>query len=162
MFESRAKGSDGRVADRSREKYADAGALSLARSGDAKRAQVMADELAEQNPSDTMIQYYWLPTIRAAIDLSSRAPAKAIERLQAALPYDLGSPNPGIGLLYPVYLRGVAYLESDQPGQGCGGISENSYPQRYCSELHYRDACPPTAWPGPGQDGRRGSRPEVL
>jgi eukaryotic-like serine/threonine-protein kinase len=91
------------------------GALSLARGGDAKRAQALADELAVQNPADTMIQYYWLPTIRAAIDLTNRVPTKAIEHLQAALPYDLGSPNPGIGLLYPVYLRGVAYLESGQP-----------------------------------------------
>jgi eukaryotic-like serine/threonine-protein kinase len=91
------------------------GALSLARSGDARRAQVLADELAKQNPADTMIQYYWLPTIRAAIALNDHEPAKAIEDLQAALPYDLGSPNPGIGLLYPVYLRGVAYLQSNQP-----------------------------------------------
>ena len=91
------------------------GSLSLARSGNARRAQVLADELAKQNPSDTMIQYYWLPTIRAAIDLNNREPAKAIEDLQAALPYELGSPNPGIGLMYPVYLRGVAYLQSGQP-----------------------------------------------
>jgi eukaryotic-like serine/threonine-protein kinase len=91
------------------------GPLSLARSGDARRAQALADELARQHPSDTMIQYYWLPTIRASIDLDNRDPAKAIEDLQAALPYDLGSPTPGIGLMYPVYLRGLAFLQADHP-----------------------------------------------
>jgi DNA-binding winged helix-turn-helix (wHTH) protein/tetratricopeptide (TPR) repeat protein len=91
------------------------GPLALARSGDWRRAQTLSDELAKQHPFDTMVQYYWLPAIRAAIDLNNRAPAKAIEDLQPALPYELGSPNPGIGLMYPAYLRGIAYLQAGQP-----------------------------------------------
>ena len=34
-----------------------------------------------------------------------------------ALPYELGSPPPGISLLYPVYLRGLAYLQNGQGKQ---------------------------------------------
>jgi tetratricopeptide (TPR) repeat protein len=93
------------------------GPLALARSGDGRHAQALADELATLYPSDTMVQYYWLPTIRAAIDLDKGDAAKAVEDLQPALPYDLGSPFPGIGLMYPVYLRGLAYLKLGQTSQ---------------------------------------------
>jgi len=40
--------------------------------------------------------------------------------LQPALPYELGSPNPGIGLMYPAYLRGIAYLRAGQPERAAG------------------------------------------
>ncbi len=93
------------------------GPLALARSGDARRAKVLAEELAKQYPSDPIVKYFWLPTIRAAIDLDNREPGKAIEALQVALPYELGSPLPGIGLMYPAYLRGIAYLQAGQPSQ---------------------------------------------
>ena len=51
--------------------------------------------------------------MRAAIQVSRRNPGKAIEILQATVPYELGVPGPlpEIGaLLYPVYLRGQADL----------------------------------------------------
>jgi len=88
-------------------------AASLARTGDWAGAQKLADELEKQNPLNTKIIGYWLPTIRAAIEISRKNPAKSIEVLQAAAPYELGvaGPQPEIGaLLYPVYLRGQAYL----------------------------------------------------
>jgi tetratricopeptide (TPR) repeat protein len=52
--------------------------------------------------------------IRAAIEIQQRNPTRAIELLHADLPYELGLPNPQFevgGLLYPVYIRGQAYLE---------------------------------------------------
>ncbi|HJY86963.1 MAG TPA: hypothetical protein VKE24_09015, partial [Candidatus Acidoferrales bacterium] len=85
-------------------------ALALARSGDTARAGKIADELAKRFPLNTMINGYWLPTIRAAIEINRGNPAKAIELLQAAAPYDLASPAPSGGTLYPAYMRGQAYL----------------------------------------------------
>jgi len=58
-----------------------------------------------------MIKGYWLPSVRAAIEIERNNPSKAIELLRAAAPYDLANPSPGPGgLLQPVYTRGQAYL----------------------------------------------------
>ena len=87
-------------------------ALALARAGDSDRAQKMVDELQKENPLNTMINGYWLPTIRAAVEINRKNPGKAIQILETAAPYELGDPAPtGFGSsLYPVYLRGQAYL----------------------------------------------------
>ncbi len=87
-------------------------ALALARAGDSDRAQEMVDELQKENPLNTMINGYWLPTIRAAVEINRKNPGKAIQILETAAPYELGDPAPtGFGSsLYPVYLRGQAYL----------------------------------------------------
>ncbi len=90
-------------------------ALALARSGDRKRATALADELAKEYPADTLVNDYWVPTIRAAVALDEKNPKAAIEALRAAAPYETGSPSPPIAFFYPVYLRGLAYL---QQGQG--------------------------------------------
>jgi hypothetical protein len=82
-------------------------AVALARSGDAARAEKLAEELAKRFPLDTMINRYWLPTIRASIEIDRGNPAKAIDLLQPVAPYDLARPFVG---LYPVYIRGQAYL----------------------------------------------------
>ena len=44
-------------------------ALALGRAGDSGRALATADELNSQHPLDTMINGYWLPTIRAAAEI---------------------------------------------------------------------------------------------
>ena len=89
-------------------------ALALARSGDRKRAQSLADELSKQFPSDTFINDYWVPSIRAAIALDEKNPGAALEALHPMAAYELGSPPPGIAFLYPVYLRGLAYLQAGE------------------------------------------------
>jgi serine/threonine protein kinase/tetratricopeptide (TPR) repeat protein len=88
-------------------------ALVLARVGDSAQAAKLSDEIARQYPEDTLVHSYWLPVIRAAIELSRNHGDKAIEFLQAAAPYELGSPSfPAVGAtLYPVYVRGLAYLK---------------------------------------------------
>jgi tetratricopeptide (TPR) repeat protein len=99
-------------------------ALALARAGDSERAQKMADELEKQNPANTTINGYWLPTIRAAIELNRQNPSKAAEMLQQAASYELGEPDPAPevgGFLYPVYVRGQAYLAL---GKGSAAIAE--------------------------------------
>jgi hypothetical protein len=93
-------------------------ALTFARIGFASRAQTLADELAKANPSNTILNFYWLPAIRGSIDLDLHRPAQAIEKLQAAAPYELGVPLPiGPGTLYPVYVRGQAFLSLGQARQ---------------------------------------------
>ena len=89
-------------------------ALVLARSGDGKRARSLADDLSKQYPSDTLVNDYWLPAIRAAIALDEKDSGAALEALQPAAPYELGSPLPGIPFLYPVYLRGLAFLQAGE------------------------------------------------
>ncbi|MFY9528822.1 MAG: protein kinase [Candidatus Acidiferrales bacterium] len=87
-------------------------ALAFARSGDGARAQTLADQLAKENPDNTLIKFYWLPTIRAAIEIVRKNPAKAVEILEPAAEYELGQPLPfQLGTLYPAYVRGEAYLQ---------------------------------------------------
>jgi tetratricopeptide (TPR) repeat protein/predicted Ser/Thr protein kinase len=86
-------------------------AMALARAGDSARAKTIAEEVEKSNSLNTVLKVYWLPTIRAAIDLHSGSPAQALVSLEAAAPYDLGSPPPTqSGTLYPAYIRGYAYL----------------------------------------------------
>jgi tetratricopeptide (TPR) repeat protein len=84
--------------------------LAFARSGDVAQAQAIVDKLNRDFPLNTLLQSYWLPVIRAAIELNSPVPDKAVELLQSATPYELGEPPPlQLGSLYPAYLRGQAY-----------------------------------------------------
>ena len=84
--------------------------------GDTAHAQLLANDLAEAFPQDTVVQSVWLPTIRAQIEIDRKKPTGSIEFLQAALPYELGmlsgsAPN---SCLYPVYVRAEAYLSARQ------------------------------------------------
>jgi eukaryotic-like serine/threonine-protein kinase len=83
-------------------------AVVLARAGDATRGLGLVNKLNKEFPLDTMIQGYWLPTARAAIELSYGRAVDAIELLQATSPYELGAN----ATLYPVYVRGQAYLRT--------------------------------------------------
>jgi tetratricopeptide (TPR) repeat protein len=93
------------------------GALALARAGESAQADKMADDLAKQYPEDTFVNNYWLPSIRATLELSRNNANKAIEILQVAVPYELGIPTPIAtvgGMLYPIYVRSQAYLKLRQ------------------------------------------------
>jgi tetratricopeptide (TPR) repeat protein len=91
-------------------------ALALALCGGSVREQAqvgrVADELARRFPENTIVQFNYLPTVRAQLELCRRHASKAIENLQAAAPYELGAPGGGAftPALYPVYVRGQAYL----------------------------------------------------
>jgi DNA-binding winged helix-turn-helix (wHTH) protein/tetratricopeptide (TPR) repeat protein len=88
-------------------------ALTLARAGDAARSQTLSEELERRLPYNAELNSYWLPCIRAAIQINRGNPVQAIELLEVAKPYDLAFPRPqvgGGGLLYPVWLRGLALL----------------------------------------------------
>jgi tetratricopeptide (TPR) repeat protein/predicted Ser/Thr protein kinase len=93
------------------------GALALARAGESVQAARMADDLAKKYPEDTLLNNYWLPSIRATIEIGANHADKAVEILQAALPYEQGSPNAGAAAgatFYPIYVRGEAYLKLRQ------------------------------------------------
>jgi tetratricopeptide (TPR) repeat protein len=85
-------------------------ALGLARAGDTAAAEKLAAELDSVLPQDTLVQRYWLPTIRAAVALQRKDPNRAVEVLQAASMIELGQPTNITVFLCPVYLRGEAYL----------------------------------------------------
>jgi serine/threonine protein kinase/tetratricopeptide (TPR) repeat protein len=81
-------------------------ALTLARAGDVAGAEKLASELDKSFPLNTLVQRYRLPTIRGAIALQRKDPHRALELLQAASAIELGD----TGNLFPVYVRGEAYL----------------------------------------------------
>jgi serine/threonine protein kinase/tetratricopeptide (TPR) repeat protein len=89
-------------------------ALALARVGDTAAAQKLAAEIDKTFPLDTTVQRYWLPTIGAAVALQRKDPNRAVELLKVVSTIELGLPNnSGLNVvLYPVYLRGEAYLMS--------------------------------------------------
>ncbi len=68
-------------------------ALALALAGDAPHAQALSDDLAKRFPEDTLVQFNYLPTIHAQLALRHRPVRTA---------------------LYPVYVRGAAYLAAHQ------------------------------------------------
>ncbi|HSY13262.1 MAG TPA: protein kinase [Verrucomicrobiae bacterium] len=84
-------------------------ALALARAGQPAQAGKIVTKLDTEYPRDTIVQNYWLPTIRAAIELQNKNPNKAIELLDESIAYEIGE---GLeGHMYPTYLRGEAYLK---------------------------------------------------
>jgi serine/threonine protein kinase/tetratricopeptide (TPR) repeat protein len=92
-------------------------ALALARAGDFKQAANFLNSLGNLPADDTLLNNYWVPVIRATIEIGQDHPAVAIGVLQASVPYELGvpTPQPMLGApLYPVYVRGQAYLALHQ------------------------------------------------
>jgi serine/threonine protein kinase/tetratricopeptide (TPR) repeat protein len=85
-------------------------ALALARSGDSVQAKTIVGGLEKNYPSETVLKVYWLPTIKAAIELNANNAPQSLVFLEAAAPYELGTPPQfQLGTLYPAYIRGQAY-----------------------------------------------------
>jgi len=77
------------------------------------------ESLAHRFPEDTVVQFNYLPTVNAMLQIDAGNPGRAIEILEAARPYELGSPS-SISMslsMYPVYVRGLAYLSAQQGAQ---------------------------------------------
>jgi eukaryotic-like serine/threonine-protein kinase len=87
-------------------------ALVLALSGDAIEAQKLAHDLNERFPEATLVRFYHLPAIHAALELRQSDPKRAIESLGIAASYELAPPNYGPPMM-PVYMRGEAYLAAN-------------------------------------------------
>jgi hypothetical protein len=86
-------------------------ALAFALAGDAARAGALVAQIDKSFPVDTLAQHYWLPTIKAALELQHRNATNALDLLQSARVCELGTPMPLKVVLWPVYVRGRAYLK---------------------------------------------------
>jgi hypothetical protein len=91
-------------------------ALAFALAGDTARAESLAQDLGKRFPLNTQMQSLWLPAIEAQLALDRKNPAVALKALQAASPIELGQILFLINTscLYPVYVRGEAYLAAGQ------------------------------------------------
>jgi tetratricopeptide (TPR) repeat protein len=101
--------------DLSNDREAEYGAgLALAIAGDSSPSTTLAEDLAKRFPEDTSVKFSYLPALQAMLALNQGNPSKALELLQPATPYELGSHRSSFsglfGNLYPTYARGEAYL----------------------------------------------------
>jgi hypothetical protein len=88
-------------------------ALTLAYSGDNQRTGALIADLAARFPEDTLVQFNYLPTLRAKLVLNRGKSSEAIVALVIAAPYELGATTAssyGWNALYPVFVRGETYL----------------------------------------------------
>ena len=98
---------------------AEEAAIAFAMAGDTAHAESTAQSLAKRFPLDTLVRSLSVPTIEAQIAINQKNPARAIELLQAASPIELSVSSGGAGInscMYPVYVRGQAYLLAKQGG----------------------------------------------
>jgi serine/threonine protein kinase/tetratricopeptide (TPR) repeat protein len=85
--------------------------IALGLAGDSAHAEGLAADLGKRFSEDTIVKFDYLPMIQAAIALHSGDGKRAIDALAASVPYELGETNPSFTFaLYPIYLRGEAYL----------------------------------------------------
>ncbi|MGC1448762.1 MAG: serine/threonine-protein kinase [Candidatus Sulfotelmatobacter sp.] len=98
-------------------------ALAFAMAGDVARAESLGKDLNERFPLDTQVQTLWLPAIQAQRDLDRANPALALDHLPAVGAVELGAlPFAyNTSCLYPVYVRGQAFLAA---GQGTAAAAE--------------------------------------
>jgi tetratricopeptide (TPR) repeat protein len=96
-------------------------ALALSLAGAPLQAQKLTDDLEQRYPQDTSVRFSYLPTLHAVLAMDRGDPLKAIESLQIAAPFELGTQRStfhgNFGALYPVYMRGNAYLANHQGNQ---------------------------------------------
>jgi hypothetical protein len=108
------------IAPQSREGEAVA-AILLARTGDTRKADDLAKDLERRYPLHAVIQSYWLPCIRAQIDLAMGHFASALQELEKARAYDTLFPQVTYYSHMPsVVLRAEAYLALGQSAAAAG------------------------------------------
>ena len=90
-----------------------AGALALAITGDTTQAHSILQGFVRRFPQNTLVQSVVLPTVQAQIELVRENPQRSIELLRTAAPYELTNASLR-GCMYPVYVRGEAYLLAKQ------------------------------------------------
>jgi eukaryotic-like serine/threonine-protein kinase len=89
-------------------------AFALILAGDQSQATTLAADLERRFPEDTAVRFNYTPTLRALLALNHGEASRAVDLLQVSMPYELGEPPSSFfgyyGALYPVYVRGEAYL----------------------------------------------------
>lgn len=99
-------------------------ALTVAATGSADEAEIIANELTRKNPEHTIINSVLVPIVRAGISLARNQPAEAVEGLRVVAPYELGF----CAALAPLHLRAQSYLAQNlgvQAGQEFERILEH-------------------------------------
>jgi serine/threonine protein kinase/tetratricopeptide (TPR) repeat protein len=94
-------------------------ALALAYAGDAVHAQKIVGKIKKQFSLNTLLKFYYLPTIQAALELNAGNVQNAIDLLQPASAYELSEPE-----MFPVYFRGLAYLKAKQAQEAAAQFSK--------------------------------------
>ena len=97
-------------------------AIAFALAGDVAEANRSIDDLEKRFPQDTIVQSQYLPMARSALALSTGNAQAALDALSTAAPYELGHTNDDFTFaLYPIYLRGRAYLAAKN---GAAAVAE--------------------------------------
>jgi serine/threonine protein kinase/tetratricopeptide (TPR) repeat protein len=94
-------------------------AFALARPGSSEQSQKLASDLNRRFPEDTLVQFQYLPVLRALAALQEGRPAQALQELQSAEHYELAMNVRSLnldptGAMYPVYVRGEAFLAQNK------------------------------------------------
>jgi len=92
-------------------------ALTFSHTGDDARVQALTEDLGRRFPEDTLVQFNYVPTLRAMRAVNRGNASEAIEILSAASPGELGESTASAYVwtaLYPVFVRGEAYLAAHQ------------------------------------------------
>jgi tetratricopeptide (TPR) repeat protein/predicted Ser/Thr protein kinase len=98
-------------------------AVALAMAGAVAQAESAAQDLGKRFPLDSQMQSIWLPAIEAQLALDRKKPAAALDVLQSDTAQAFGQIGFVLNLscIYPVYIRGEAYLAT---GQGRAAAAE--------------------------------------
>ena len=87
-------------------------AFAFAATDKVTRAQALGTDLASRFPLDTLVNSVYLPTLRAALAIRRGDAAMGLEFLEHAKPFETGLW--ALVPMYPVYVRGQAYLCTGQ------------------------------------------------
>ena len=88
-------------------------AWTFALSGDATRAQMLADDFARKFPQDTIFSSVWLPLVRATLELKRGESAGAVNVSDRAVQLLPPSHQYEAALNFrPTWVRGLAYLQA--------------------------------------------------
>ncbi len=100
-------------------------ALVYARSGREADAERLAADLDREYPQYTLVQRYWLPSIRAALALARKDWKSAVKMLEAAAPLEFGSEEPFYTpLVIPPYLRALAFIAGKQRNEAAAELEK--------------------------------------
>jgi tetratricopeptide (TPR) repeat protein len=96
-------------------------AIAFGLAGESAQAERLAGELGKNFKEDTIVHSEYLPMIAAALALHHGDGQRAIDTLAASAPYELGQTNSTFTFaLYPIYLRGEAYLAAKHGAEAAG------------------------------------------
>ena len=90
-------------------------ALTLAFAGESTQVLSIINDLSRRFPEDTMVQSNYLPTLRGILALNQGKTSDAVDRLEAARPYEPGGTTGSSyvwNALYSAFVRGQAYLRA--------------------------------------------------